>query len=265
MGIPLRSASTMSLPEGASREGRFLGHPSRLDHTLHWASLRLGLLHQTGWNLHSVPPASDWLGPSFCSSPITGTPLSDWIPPSCWVSLLRLDIIHQTGSNLHTGLLCSDFLWLPLSDCCPPSFWPLPIRLGLRYQTGSHNHTGPPPSDWASSTDGISLSFWTSPTQNGPPLSDSIPHSFWGALPPQIGPPLSDWIPLSLWGSPHPQNGPPLSHWVSLSSGYPLLHLASALRLVLPCHTAFHIHSGPLPAHWASPLIWVPFLRPGLT
>ena len=214
MGIPLRSASTMSLPEGASREGRFLGHPSRLDHTLHWASLRMGLLHQTGWNLHSVTPPSDW------------------------VSSVRQLPIFRLG---------------------------LPCQTGPRLQTGSHLHSGPPPSDWASSTDRISLSFWTSPTQNGPPLSDCIPHSFWGSLPPQIGPPLSDWIPLSLWGSPHPQNGPPLSHRVSLSSGYSLLHLASALRLVLPCHTAFHIHSGPLLAHWASPLIWVPFLRPGLT
>lgn len=62
MGIPLRSASTMSLPEGASCESVLLGHPS-----------------------------GPGLSPQIGLGPPTGPPPSDWVSPFSWAALLRLD------------------------------------------------------------------------------------------------------------------------------------------------------------------------------
>lgn len=117
MGIPLRSASTMSLPEGASCEGVRLGHPSGP-----------GLSPQIGLGPHTGPPSSDWVSPLVWASPHAGPHLHSGPPPSDWVLHLRMD------PTVSLGLLPQ--IEPPLSDWSPPSFWAPSLMLGLSSQTG---------------------------------------------------------------------------------------------------------------------------------
>lgn len=93
MGIPLRSASTMSLPEGASHEDGVLAtlqaqaSSLRLD-----PAFRLGLPPQT-W-----PSLSDWTPPSF------SVPSSlRWASPLRQDHMVVLGLHPQTGPHLSAG------------------------------------------------------------------------------------------------------------------------------------------------------------------
>lgn len=89
MGIPLRSASTMSLPEGVSCECGLLGYPSgpnlppQIGPYLH-----IGTLPQMG------PPSSDG------ASIIRLTPASFWASSLSWASPLRLDCMVELSLHL---------------------------------------------------------------------------------------------------------------------------------------------------------------------
>lgn len=110
MGIPLYSASTMSLPEGASHEGRLLGHPSRLD-----PAFLPGLPPQTESHLHSGFPSSDWassfrldstLIPGLC--PPTGPPPSAGPLPSDQVSPESKITVTDMYKDIPTKASCRE-------------------------------------------------------------------------------------------------------------------------------------------------------------
>lgn len=97
MGIPLRSASTMSLPEGTSCEGVLLGHPSGP-----------GLSPHIGLGPHTGPPSSDWVSPLVWASPIRLGPPSSWASPQIGSCTFMQGLLPQIAP--------------PLSAWTPPSF-----------------------------------------------------------------------------------------------------------------------------------------------
>lgn len=135
MGIPLRSASTMSLPEGTSCEGGLLDHPSEP-----------GLSPQIGLCPHTGPPSSDWISPLVWAFPIRLGPacilgLSPQIgpPPSHWVLHLRMEPPFIPGPLPHAGPLTPDWTFLVCLN--------LTFTLDLPPQTGCPPSAGPPLSD----------------------------------------------------------------------------------------------------------------------
>lgn len=118
MGIPLRSASTMSLPEGTSCEGGLLGHPSE-------------------------PGLSPQIGPC----PHTGPPSSDWISPLVWAFPIRLGPACILGLSPQIGS-CTFIQGLLPQIGPPPSHWVLHLRMELTFIPGPLPHAGPLTPDW---------------------------------------------------------------------------------------------------------------------